>query len=199
VVVVGVWAGAAAVALVLEQALYKNHLVALVVPLALLVALHPPPLRALVVVLVVTVPWQLAQNRDVLWPEAYDGADAEIVAALDALPSSAEAISDEPGLVWRAGLTTPPLLNDAAQKRISQHLLTPGGVLEAAARPDVCAIAITSARFEVELSDLGHWLPSLGYRTVVERDGKALWIKSWCVVAPDDRARAAAAPVRSPG
>ena len=61
VAVLAVWAVATALVLVLEPALYRNHLAAIVPPLALLAGVLVRTPRALVVVLVLLVPWSALQ------------------------------------------------------------------------------------------------------------------------------------------
>ena len=68
--------------LVWEPAMWRAHISHLVVPLALLAALRPPPWPVLAVALVVAVPFFLEQPA-ILWPEGYTGDDAALVRKLE--------------------------------------------------------------------------------------------------------------------
>ena len=183
-VLMGSWVVAAAVLLVMEPAMYRNHLATIVPPLALLFAVRPPPLRWLAITLVVTVPWAVVHLDDILWPSGYSGNEARLVAALRALPADTRVISDDPGFVWRAGLSTPRLMNDTSIKRIAQRRLTTESVTEAAAEPETCAVVIWSTRFGRALPGLREELARVGYsldeRYAVNRE---LWTKPSCVAA----------------
>src|SRR5262249_9468439 len=67
-IVVAIWTAAVVVELVFEKAMYANHLATLILPLALLFALHPPPLRWLAIACIVLVPWSVVTLNDILWP-----------------------------------------------------------------------------------------------------------------------------------
>lgn len=180
-ILVAAWCAATAALLVLEPAMYRNHLAALVPPLALLFALRPPPLRWFVLALIVTVPWSIVHLNDILRPDGYRGNDAALVRDLRALPEGARVISDDPGFVWRAGRVTPPLMNDASIKRIDQDLLTTRTVSEAAARDDTCAVVIWSARFGDALPGLRPALQRAGYeQTEHFAHNHELWTKTGC-------------------
>ena len=69
VVVIAVWAVVTALVLVLEPALYRNHLAAIVPPLALLAAILTRSTRVLAVVLILLVPWSV--NNLQLDPRAH--------------------------------------------------------------------------------------------------------------------------------
>ena len=149
-IVLGTWAVVAATVLAFEKAMFANHVATLVVPLALIVALHPPPVRAFLVALVVLVPWQLANQRDILWPQRLTGVDAEVVADLRTLPPGSVVVADDPGLVWRSGMITPPLMSDTTDMRVLQGSLTTRDIVAAGA----CAVVITPAGFGTLLPDL---------------------------------------------
>ena len=133
------WAGVAVVVLLLQDPMFRNHLSALVAPAALLVARYRPSWRVVAVAGIVTLPFQVATLRPLLLPHDYRGHTAEIVDALRALPRGAWVLSDEPGLVWRAGRATDPFYVDASVLRIDSHVgpirITPERVVRAAARP----------------------------------------------------------------
>ena len=161
--------------------MYRNHLATIVPPLALLFAVRPPPLRWLAVALIVCLPWAVLHLHDILWPGDLRGADAQVVAALRTLPHESRAISDMPGFVWRAGLSTPRLMNDASAKRIAQRSLTTQSVAAAAATPENCAVVIWSSRFGHALPGLRSALTGEGY-TLQRRYGRnrELWTKPSC-------------------
>ena len=76
------WATLVLVLLILEPALWRAHVAHLVVPLALLAALAPPPSRVLLIAAVVVVPISVVQNRAILWPEGYAGEEAAVMLSL---------------------------------------------------------------------------------------------------------------------
>jgi hypothetical protein len=177
----GVWFTVGVVLLVVEPTMFRNHIATLVPPLALLAALHPPPWRAFAVLLLFLVPWWAVQLSDVLWPQGYTGDEKAVVAALRELPPGAQAISDEPGLLWRAGRRTPPWLNDGSVKRIQQGNITTDVVAREAARDDVCAAVVWSFRWGSELPGLPEALRDLGYTPVARYTGpRTLWVKPSC-------------------
>jgi len=180
VVVVAIWAAATAVALVLEPALYRNHLATIIPPLALLAAILVRTPRVLALLLVLLVPWSVANLHDILWPTGYRGAAAALMHTLKGLPHDAWVISDEPGFVYRAGLRTPPLLNDPSVKRIDQGLLTTDMVADAAADPRVCAVVVWSARFARDLPGLADRLRADGLLPQSFGGDRVLWLRPSC-------------------
>ncbi|MGH9022071.1 MAG: hypothetical protein ACRDV9_03080, partial [Acidimicrobiia bacterium] len=96
------------------------------------------------------------------------GAEAAATADLAALASGALAISDEPGLVWRAGKRTPADLVDTSILRIQSGRMDSRSLAEQAASPGVCALLVWSERFG-KMSDLPERLT--GY-TAARRYGK---------------------------
>src|SRR5262249_42341719 len=154
------------IVLVFEKALYANHLATLVLPLALLFAMRPPPLRWLAIALIALVPWSLVTLNDILWPHAYSGIDAQAVAALHALPPGTRAISDDPGFVWRAGLSTPAQMNDLTIIRAYQHMISTDIVARAALDARTCAVLIWTFRFDDRLHGLRSALNGEGYEPV---------------------------------
>ena len=176
-----IWAGVAALILVFEPAMFRNHIALLVLPLVMLVAMYPPPPRVLAVIALVTVPWWALHLDDLLWPSGYEGADAALLEDLRALPADAQAISDEPGFLWRAEITTVDSLNDTSIKRINQGQITTDTVAAAAARPSVCAVVVWSNRFGKELPGLPDALAETGFEVEQEYGGvKKLWVKPDC-------------------
>ncbi len=181
VVVIAIWTALTAILLVLEPAMYRNHLAMIVPPMALLAAIMIRTPRALVVVLIVLVPWSVANISDILHPTGYRGASAALMRELEALPSGAQAISDEPGFVYRAGLQTPRLMNDASVKRIDQDLLTTKMVGDAAADPRVCAVVVWSTRFGRDLPGLPAALRRSGLEIAHSYGGvRRLWLRPNC-------------------
>lgn len=161
------WALALAAVFVLEHPLWRPHLAHAVPVLALMgaYAFRDHIRWAAALVLVLLIPHALT-TADVLWPDDYQGAEAEASAALDRLPDQAYAISDEPGFVWRAGLRTPDDLVDASILRIESDRITATSLVEAARDPRVCAVLVWSQRFQ--RFDLGERLDSY---TVAEEFG----------------------------
>jgi 4-amino-4-deoxy-L-arabinose transferase-like glycosyltransferase len=181
IAVIAVWAGVTAIVLVLEPALYRNHLATIVPPLAILAAILVRTPRTLAVVLIVLLPWSVHNLRSVLTPTGYRGDAAAVMHTLRGFPAGSQVISDEPGFVYRAGLSTPKLMNDPSVKRIAQHLLTTSSVGHAAADPRVCAVVVWSARFGRDLPGLPAALRAAG---LVEADryggDRVLWIRPTC-------------------
>jgi Dolichyl-phosphate-mannose-protein mannosyltransferase len=175
----GVWAVAVAMVLVLEPAFWRPHVAHLIPPLALLGALRAPPARLLLVGAVVIAPWYVAHARPLLWPEDYDHDEARAVDALTRLPGDGLVITDEPGLAWRAGHRVPGRFVDASIKRIEQGQITTRALAEAAAKPEVCAVLVWDDRYG-ELH-LGPPLVAEGYE-VTERfgDRRVLYLKPGC-------------------
>jgi len=179
--VLGAWLLASVLVLVFEPAMFRNHIVIAVAPLALFVARHPPPARVFAAAMVVSGVWWALHMWDLLAPDGYQGAAAELVDELRTLPPDARAISDEPGFVWRAGLRPAPDMNDASIKRINEGQITTAVVARAAGESDVCAVVVWSNRFGDELPGLPEALRDVGYERVREwpRD-RALWLKRGC-------------------
>jgi hypothetical protein len=179
------WAGVAAVVLLLQDPMFRNHLAALVAPAALLVARFRPSWRVVAIAGIVTIPFQAATLRPLLLPHDYRGQTAEVVDALRALPPDAWALSDEPGLVWRAGRATDPFYVDASVLRIDSRVapirITPERVARAAEHPRVCAVVITSPEQFGSWPDLPARLEDAGYRRTVELgEGLGLWERERC-------------------
>lgn len=179
------WAAVALVVLLLQDPMFRNHLAALVAPAALLVARYRPDWRIVAVVGLVTLPIQASFLQPVLWPHDYSGPTELIVDSLRRLPPDAWAISDEPGLVWRAGRGTDPNYVDSSVLRIDSHVqairITEARVLKAAANPKVCAVVITSEERFGSFAGLPTGLLKLGYdQTVDQGDGLGLYLRPGC-------------------
>jgi 4-amino-4-deoxy-L-arabinose transferase-like glycosyltransferase len=196
-VMVAVWAGTTSAILVLQQALYGNHFVNLVVALCCAYAVRPPPLRWLAIAVIVAMPWWLWHVHTLLRPPGWSPAEAALLRDLRDLPDRSLGIADEPGFLWRAGLATPPLMNDTARARIDQGSLTTRDVIRAARTPDACAVVIWTERFGELLAGLRPGLVDAGYeRTGEYGDDRELWVRASC---RGDRTPAAAGSPRSPG
>lgn len=170
------WALALAAVFLLEHPLWRPHLTHAVPVLALTAAYaFRDHLRwAAILVLALVIPHAVT-TADILWPDAYEGAEAEAAAALEQLPDHAHAISDEPGFVWRAGLRTPDDLVDASILRIESERITASSLAGAARDPRVCAVLVWSQRFQ--RFDLGERLDSY---TVAEAfgNGRVLYTRA---------------------
>jgi 4-amino-4-deoxy-L-arabinose transferase-like glycosyltransferase len=179
------WAGIAAVVLLVQDPMFRNHLAALVAPAALLVARFRPSWRVVAVAGLVTIPFQVITLRPLLLPHDYRGKTAEVVDALRALPAGAWALSDEPGLVWRSGHATDPFFVDASVLRIDSHVkpirITEDRVVRAAEHPRVCAVVITSPERFGSWPDLPARLDAIGYHETVQLGaGRGLWERERC-------------------
>jgi hypothetical protein len=133
----------------------------------------------------VTIPFQVVTLRPLLLPHDYTGHTAQVVRALRALPPDAWALSDEPGLVWRARHGTDPFYVDASVLRIDSRVdairITPDRVVRAATRPRVCAVVITSRERFGSWPDLPERLERIGYHQTVELgEGLGLWERERC-------------------
>ncbi len=182
---IAVWAALTGLVLVFEKAMYAGHLAAIVLPLALLVACRPPDMRWLALALVVLVPWEIANQRDILWPRRLTGIDARVVAALRSLPPGAQVIADDPGLVWRAGRSTPAQMNDTTDMRVFQGQLTTRVVTQAAATTQNCAVVITPIGFGTQLVGIRPALQAVGYQLAhAYGHDRELWLKHSCQPGP---------------
>ena len=183
-IVLTIWLVLAGLVLVFERAMFANHVAAFVLPLVLLVAVRPPPLRWLALGLIILVPWELVNQRDILWPSHATGVDSQVEAALRALPAGAEAIADDPGLVWRAGRATPAQMNDTTDMRVFQGSITTRTVAVAAASPRNCAVVVTPGGWGVQLAGLRPALEADGYALAhAYRDAthaRDLWLRTDC-------------------
>jgi hypothetical protein len=138
------WVAMVVALLVWEPAMWRAHVAHVVPPLALLAALRPPPWKVLVVAGVVTVPFAIASNTSILWPGGYAGEQAALVRHLDAFPSDARFIGDDPGLIWRSGHDTPGDLADTSYQRLDDRSITQASLVAAASVDDVCGVIVTS-------------------------------------------------------
>lgn len=175
------WLGAGLLVLLAEHPMWRPHVSQLVPPLALLAARHRPDWRVLALAAVPVVPYHAVHAWEVLAPRPYPAATAATVAALRDLPPGAKAISDDPGVVWRAGRRTTDDLVDTSILRIETGRITSASVEAEARRDDVCAVAVRSRERWGSFIDLPARLERAGY-AVAQRDdrGRALYLKADC-------------------
>jgi hypothetical protein len=170
------WLGAGVLVLAAEHPMWRPHVSQLVPPLALLAARHRPDWRVLALAAIAVVPYHAVHAWEVLHPQPYRGGTAQVVAALRELPEGALAISDDPGVVWRAGRRTTDDLVDTSILRIETGRMTGRSVAEAAAAPEVCAVAVRSRERWGSFADLPERLEAAGYEVVLEDDlGRVLY------------------------
>ncbi len=190
-----VWLGATVVVLAAEHPLWRNHVAHLVPPVALLVAAvvdrfravaRPAGRRAALVataaVAALALPYHLVHMAEVLWPAPPGEARAAARADLRALPPGAWVISDDPGVVWRAGRRTPDDLVDTSILRIESHRLTAPSLARAAVRDPVCAVLVWSSRFG-DLTSLPRLLEDHGYAPTGRYGGpRVLYTRADCAL-----------------
>ena len=177
--VLALWLAAQFALLVYEPAFWRPHVAFLIAPLVLLVALRPPPLVALLVGAIVLAPWYWSNVHPMLWPDPYNRAEQAAVDALHGLPAGSLAISDEPGLLWRANRLTVPYFDDSSVKRIEQGQITAVKLQNAAAKPDVCGVLVWTSRYGK--LELGPRLAQLGYEVRARYGGpRVLYEKRDC-------------------
>jgi hypothetical protein len=178
-VILLVWLGAQFALLVYEPAFWRPHVAHLIAPLALLVALRPPPLALLLVGAVAVTPWYLSNMHSLLWPDSYSRQEQAAVDALRSVPPDGLVMSDEPGLLWRAERLTVPYFDDSSIKRIEQGQITGDKLAAAAAEPEVCAVLVWTRRYAN--LDLGPRLTRAGYEETARFGGvRVLYKKPDC-------------------
>ena len=115
--------------------MWRPHVSQLVPGLALLAARHRPSWRVLAVAGVVVAPLLPGPRLAGAAPgPATTAARPRPSSCCGTLPDGALAISDDPGLVWRAGRRTPPDLVDASVLRIQTGDITSDVLAEVAGR-----------------------------------------------------------------
>ena len=175
------WLAGTLAVLLLEHPLWRPHVSHVIPALALLAARHRPSTRALVAAVVLAVPYHAVHVWDILHPTPYQGESEATVAVLAGLPDDALAISDDPGIVWRAGRRTTPDLVDTSILRIEVGQISTATVLEAAAEPTVCAVAVRSRVRWGSFDDLPEGLADLGYEAVLADDhGRVTYVERDC-------------------
>lgn len=179
VAILVVWLGLQFALLVYEPAFWRPHVAHLIAPLALLVALRPPPLVPLLVGTIAVTPWYLTNTNALLWPDEYSRQEQAAVDTLRALPGGGLVISDEPGLLWRADRLTVPFFADSSIKRIEQGQINASKLAAAAAKRDVCAVLVWTRRYAD--FDLGPRLANVGYQEAARFGGsRVLYEKPDC-------------------
>ena len=177
----GTWLGATVLMLLTEHPMWRPHVAHLVPPLALLLARHRPPARALAAVLVLTLPYHLVHAWEVLHPTPFRDGSEEVVLLLHVLQPGALAISDDPGIVWRAGRRTTDDLVDTSVLRIQTDRMDSDSVMAAASSSDVCAVVVRSEHRWGSFPDLPGRLADAGY-VIAQEDqlGRRAYIKTHC-------------------
>jgi 4-amino-4-deoxy-L-arabinose transferase-like glycosyltransferase len=173
------WAGLVFALLVWEPAMWRAHIAHLVVPLALLAARRPPPWPVLAVALLLAVPLWIDRNSAILWPGAYSGNDAALVAELQRLPAGALVISDDPGWVWRSDHRPPGGFADVSYQRIDNRQITEDSLVAAARRSDVCGVIVSSPLHFRRFHTLPERLEAEGYERL-HFGAKTLYRKGDC-------------------
>ena len=171
VVLLGGWLGAQVVLAAYDPAMFRPHVVHVIVPLALLATLRPLPWRVLAVGVVLLAPWWYSNVHDIAWPGDYSRDEQAVVNRLRALPSDAVVISDDPGFAWRAERRVPGNFVDVSMKRFAEHRLTTAVVARAAANSDVCAVILWSRDRLGSLRTLPQELEADGYHVVARYGG----------------------------
>ncbi|MHB1139603.1 MAG: glycosyltransferase family 39 protein [Microthrixaceae bacterium] len=165
--------------------LWRPHVSALVPPLVLMVALYRPALRTALIAGVLCIPLLVVQLDGLLAPGDYRGSEAEVVDALRQLPEDAWVLSDEPGLVWRAGLRTNDDLVDPSMLRVQQGRYTEASLADAASDPRVCAVVVRSDERFGSFPGLGERLGADGFEVQGSwrsraGDDQRLYVRSDC-------------------
>ena len=175
------WLAGTAVVLLTEHPMWRPHVSQLIPALALLAVRHRPATKVLLLALVVALPYAVVHAWPMLGPSGFTEDDQRVIDHLAALPEGALAISDDPGLVWRAGRRTTPDLVDASMLRIQTGDLTSASIAAVAAGDDVCAVAVRSDDRWGSFDDLPDRLAAAGYELAEsDDDGHRLYLKSPC-------------------
>jgi 4-amino-4-deoxy-L-arabinose transferase-like glycosyltransferase len=191
------WLLAMVAFLIVQPALWRNHLSHMVVPAAVFIAAtlggrdarRVPPARPLnrrvvalaVIGCLVVAGVQLRFLRTILLPRSYDATSQAAVDSVRSLPLDARVVTDEIGLVWRAGHRTPDDLVDLSIKQIQQDRVTLARLRSITARPDVCAVLVWSARHLGSFAELPATLAASGYEVRERFAGhRVLYVRSNC-------------------
>lgn len=175
------WLAGTAVVLLTEHPMWRPHVSQLIPALALLAVRHRPATKVLLLALVVALPYAVVHAWPMLGPSGFTEDDQRVIDHLAALPEGALAISDDPGLVWRAGRRTTPDLVDASMLRIQTGDLTSASIAAVAAGDDVCAVAVRSDDRWGSFDDLPDRLAAAGYELAEsDDDGHRLYLRSPC-------------------
>lgn len=179
------WAvGSALWLIVVVSPLWRPHISAMIPPLALLIGIYRPPLRVTAVTGVLCIPLLFLQLNEIILPGPYTGTEAEVVQAIQDLPKGAWVLSDEPGLVWRAGKRTSDDLVDPSMLRVQQGRYTEDSLAEAARDPRVCAVVVRSNQRFGSFPGLPDKLENEGYVVTAESSSAAglerMFIRTSC-------------------
>jgi hypothetical protein len=176
-----VWLAGTLAVLLVESPLWRPHVSQLVPGLALLVAVHRPPARVLAVVALAAVPYHLVHVAEILRPSGYASSSEQTLGILRSLPEGALAISDDPGIVWRAGRRTTPDLVDASILRIQTGDITAASIAAATADDRVCAVVVRSSERWGSFEDLPDRLAAAGFDAVQTGDlGRGVYVARDC-------------------
>ncbi len=175
------WIAGTVLVLLTEHPLWRPHVSQLIPALVLLAVRHRPPTVVLLAALALALPYHVVHAWPMLHPSEYSGSSARVVTQLRELPPGALAISDDPGIVWRAGRRTTPDLVDASILRIETGDLTSASVAAVAAERDVCAVVVRSGARWGSFDDLPDRLVDVGYQLTDEDDlGRTMYVKTTC-------------------
>ncbi len=178
---IGLWLAATVAVLAAEHPLWRPHVAHLVPPVALLIARYRPPAAAIGAAALAVAPYHVHHTWPVLHPPPFRGSAAGVERILGDLPPGALAMSDDPGLVWRAGHRTPPGLVDASILRIQAGQITGVSLGSAAAQRSVCAVVIWDPQRWGSFRDLPGRLAAAGYTVVLrDRDGHTVYRRTAC-------------------
>jgi 4-amino-4-deoxy-L-arabinose transferase-like glycosyltransferase len=170
-VLLGGWLGAQVVLAAYDPAMFRPHVVHVIVPLALIATLRPLPWRVLAVGVVLLAPWWYSNVHDIALPGGYSRDEQAVVNRLRALPSDAVVISDDPGFAWRAQRRVPGNFVDVSMKRFTEHRLTTRVVARAAAAHEVCAVVVWSSDRLGSLPSLPQALVADGFHVAAHYGG----------------------------
>ena len=110
--------------IVVVSPLWRPHVAAVSIPLVLVIGIYRPPLRPCWSTALVAAPLVVSSSTGCSSPAAYGAPRPNWSTALDELPEGAWVISDEPGVVWRAGRRTTDDLVDPSMLRREQGRYT---------------------------------------------------------------------------
>lgn len=181
------WFGSTMVWLVVVVSpLWRPHVAAVAVPLALLIGVHRPPLKATLVTAVVAVPLVFVQLDGLLVPDSLSQRDQRVTELLSDLPEGSLVISDEPGVIWRSGHSTPGDLVDSSVLRREQGRYTEESLALDAQDPRICAFVRTSTDRFAAFDGLPDRLVAAGFAPVDEPVltddfGPVLYVRADCV------------------
>jgi hypothetical protein len=188
VIVAGAWLLPVLAFVVLQPALWRQHVAALVTPLVLIAAPHLPARRWLLAVALVVIPAQVVRVDDILHPAPYRGAEREAHATLVALDGPGEILADEVGLVWRAGRAVPGPMVDTSIKQFDQRRITEQRLARASAPPEACGVLVWRARYFGSFRGLAARLEAEGYAPARRFPGqggaRVLYLRSPCRLGP---------------